>query len=184
MMRLLRHALSLVRPDFQRRYMARSVKLHRSSRIFHGERLTLGRHIYVGPRCMINAEGGMSIGDGTVLAPEVVILSSTHDYRSGERLPFDVYDVHRPVTIGKAVWIGYGAMICPGVTLGDGAVVAMGSVVTGNVGKGEVVGGNPARVIATRETTELASKLAREDYFIKHYWSGRRPRKVLSKSDA
>ena len=183
-MLVLRRLLSLMRPEFQRNYAARSVKIHRSTRVFCHENLMLGRHIYIGPDCMINAEGGVQIGDGTILAPNVVILSSTHDYRTGELLPFDIYDLHRPVTIGKAVWIGYGAMICPGVRLEDGAVVAMGAVVTKDVGKGEVVGGNPARLIASRDTMDLASKLANEAYFIRRYWVGPRPRIVLGKFDA
>ncbi|MEW6037065.1 MAG: hypothetical protein AB1648_02260 [Pseudomonadota bacterium] len=52
-----------------------------SSRVFYGDKLTLGRYVYVGPGCTLS---GIGIGDGTVLAPDVVILSSTHDYRSGE----------------------------------------------------------------------------------------------------
>lgn len=63
--------------------------------------------------------------------------------------------------------------------IGDGAVIAMGSVVTGDVAMGEVVGGNPARKIASRELLDLASKFEKHVYFINRYWSGPQPREIL-----
>lgn len=112
---MLRKILGLVRPEFQQRHKRTRVKILRISRVFCDAKLTLGDRIYVGPNCMIKAEGCISIGDGSILAPEVVILSSTHDYNAGALLPFDVYERHRKVTIGRAVWIGYRALICLGV---------------------------------------------------------------------
>lgn len=152
------------------------VKCASSTRIFHTSNLRLGRFIYIGPNCNINAQGGVSIGDGTILAPEVVILSSSHDYKRGSMLPYDVFDDNRAVEIGKGVWIGYGAMICPGVRIGDGAVVAMGAVVTRDVLLGQVVGGNPAKPISQRDSAKVAQMVMAEDYFHKKNWFGPRPR--------
>lgn len=176
---MLRKLLSKLRGRYRRKFLKRMVKCHRSARLFHLDRLQLGKYIYIGPNCNINAQGGVSIADGAILAPEVVVLSSSHDFRHGSLLPYDVFDREMPVEIGAGVWIGYGAMICPGIKIGDGAVVAMGAVVTNDVASGEVVGGNPARVIAKRSNNEEVQKLvAKAAYFHSQYWSGPRPRKV------
>ena len=156
--------------------MLRFVKCDCSARLIHPDRLTLGRYIYIGPNCVINAQGDVSLGDGTILGPEVVILSSSHDYKQGSLLPYDVYDSQRPVEIGRGVWLGYRAMVCPGVRIGDGAVVGMGAVVTRDVASGEVVGGNPAKVLSRRDCDAIASMVGAEDYFHKKHWSGTRPR--------
>jgi len=178
----LRNILDRIRPRFRRDYLSAHVKCDRSARVFHPNRLCLGSYIYIGPHCSINAQGGIRIGDGTILAPEVVILSSSHDYREGELLPFDIYDVHRPVEIGSGAWIGYRAMICPGVRIGDGAVVAMGAVVTTDVAAGHVVGGNPARTLSERDPEVIAERVAAKAFFHKKYWSGPRPRERSPRS--
>ena len=116
------------------------------------------------------------MGAGSILAPEVVILSSTHDYKLGDLMPYDVYDQHRPITIGAGVWIGYRAMICPGVSIGDGAIVAMGAVVAHSVAPGQVVGGNPAKVITKREGESYQELIARGKFFHFKHWSGKRIR--------
>ncbi len=175
-MGLFRYINDVFRPVLQRRYLKQYVKCHRSARLFHTDRLELGRFVYIGPNSMINAQGGVKIGAGSILSPEVVVLSSSHDFRRGDLLPYDVFDVHRPVSIGAGVWIGYRAMICPGVTIGDGAVVGMGSVVANDIPAGEVVGGNPARPLSKRDIAEIRDRVTEDAFFHKRYWSGPRPR--------
>ena len=163
-------------PEFRKSYLKKSVKIHRTAQVVSVKSFDVGEYAYIGPNCFINAEGGVKLGSGSILAPEVVILSSTHDYKSGDLIPYDVYDQHRPVTIGAGVWIGYRAMICPGVTIGDGAVVAMGAVVTHSVAPGQVVGGNPAKVIAERENEKYQELISQKQFFHCKYWSGERIR--------
>ncbi len=167
----------VLRTTYQRSYLSKDVKLHSSARIFHPNLATIGKYVYIGPDCKLNAEGGLQLGEGTILGPEVVILTSSHDFRSGDLLPYDVFDVHRPVTIGAGVWIGYRAMISPGVTIGDGAVVAMGAVVVRDVEAGAVVGGNPAKKISVRDQSAVAKMVKKGSFFHREYWSGGRPRK-------
>lgn len=134
---------------------------------FH-RKINIGKYTRIGRQCHLDGEGGITIGDGTILAPRVVILTSSHRYKDATTLPYGIDDDHAPVVIGRGCWIGWGAMIRPGITIGDGAVVAMGAVVAKDVQAGEVVGGNPAQVIATRAATErIAQMVAAEQYFLK-----------------
>ena len=98
----------------------------------------------------------------------MVILTSSHKYRDASSLPYGIEDEKAPVIIGKGCWIGWGAMIKPGVTIGDGAIIAMGSVVVNDVNKGEIAGGNPAKVINKRpDAQNIEQMIAEEKYFLK-----------------
>src|SRR6185503_14008475 len=121
------------RRDIRRVQTSGPVQISEAARFTFPEKIRLGRYTYVGKNCYLNGQGGITIGDGTVLGPNVVILSSTHRYQQTNYLPYDQYDEFRPVTIGRGVWLGWGCMIVPGVTVGDGAIVAMGAVVTRDV---------------------------------------------------
>lgn len=126
--------------------------------------ISLSDYVRIGPQCVLNGEGGLEIGTGTILAPRVVILTSTHQYAQENMLPYQKGSEYRPVKIGRGVWIGWGALIVPGVTINDGAVVAMGAVVTKDVEKGQVVGGNPAKEIG-RRSAELVDRLIGENEY-------------------
>lgn len=169
MLGFLRRLIRTFVPEFRKSFLEKKIMLHRSSQLVYGEKITFGEYIYIGPNCFLNAQGGIRIGTGSILAPEVVILSSSHDYKTGDLLPYDIFDVNREVIIGSGVWIGYRAMICPGVVIGDGAVVAMGAVVTRNVEVGAIVGGNPAQVISQRRN-DLNSMIEKDRFFIKQYF--------------
>lgn len=178
MRRWIQDLKSIIRPDYVTLPISKTLKIHRSARIYHQSRIKLGDYIYIGPNCILNAEGGITLGDGTIFSSEVVILSSTHDYNDGEQLPFDIFDNHRPISIGRGVWLGYRSMVCPGVTVGDGAVIGMGAVVTRDVQPGIVVGGNPAVKIGARDEVKLCHLLSKDAFFLKEYNHQRRPRVV------
>ncbi|MDX2464374.1 MAG: acyltransferase [Porticoccus sp.] len=177
-MRFLKYLRKIFFGRYRRDMLKEKIKCNHSATFRCEQRLILGEYIYIGPNCDINAVGGVSIGSGTILGPHVVILSSVHDYNIDCTLPYDKTDFIRPVTIGCGVWIGYGAKICPGISIEDGAVIAMGSVVTKNIGKGEVVGGNPAKLLKHRKMTELEINQLVKDkkFFHKKYWQDCRPR--------
>ena len=90
------------------------------------------------------------IGDNCMLAPGVHIYTATHPLDPVDRNSGQEYG--KPVTIGHNVWLGGRAVINPGVTIGDNAVVASGAVVVKNVPANAVVGGNPARIIKMLES--------------------------------
>lgn len=106
---------------------------------FH--RVKIGRNVVVMPGCLMMSAGGITIEDGAMIAANVQLISNNHD----------LYERHvitcKPIRIGRNAWIGAGATILPGVTIGDNAVVGAASVVTRNVDADTIVAGNPARVI-------------------------------------
>lgn len=123
--------------------------------------ISLGDYVRIGPQCILHGEGELRVGEGTILGPRVIILTSTHQYQQENYLPYHAVNDYRPVKIGRGVWIGWGALLVPGISIDDGAVVASGAVVTKDVEKGQVVGGNPAKEI-NRRPTELVDRLVSE----------------------
>ena len=130
--------------------------------VFSPFNIQYGTHVRFGNFCFVNFEatfldsGLITFGDQVAVGPNVQFITDTHPVRPEDRfqppaegspLPFTVVNMAPAVNIGNLVWIGAGAIILPGVTIGDGAMVAAGSVVTKDVPARMVVAGNPARVI-------------------------------------
>lgn len=107
-----------------------------------GEKLRLGSRVSINAFVHIWAQGGLVIGDDTLIASHAAITTLTHD-KSAARFRDTL--VMKPVVIGANVWIGTHAVIMPGVTIGDGAIVGAGAVVTRDVAPGTTVTGIPAR---------------------------------------
>ena len=130
-----------------------------------GREIYVDDAVYIGPFCRFYGRGGIWVGEGTMIGPEITVLSMMPSYEDPASLPFDAGFRPMPVRIGKGVWIGYGATLCPGITVGDGAVIGMGAVVTEDVPSGAVVGGNPARILRMRDPERLRSLLRDEKFF-------------------
>lgn len=107
--------------------------------------LAMGTDTAVGPGVSFYNLGGVTIGDRVVISQNAYLCGGTHDYTRGN-YPL----VRKPVVIEDDVWIGAAAFICPGVRIGQGAVVGACAVVTRDVAPWTVVGGNPARFIRER----------------------------------
>lgn len=123
--------------------------------ISHPDFLDMGEYVYIGSGAKINSRGGVSIGVGTIIASRLTIHTVNHNYKNRQLLPFDDKSYLCRVDIGEYVWIGDNVMICPGVKIGDGSIVAMGSVVTKDVAKCSIVGGNPAKLIRQLDIEEF-----------------------------
>ena len=119
-------------------------------RLDHKENIKFAGNIYVGSNCQFFGDGGIEIGQNTIFGRECLILTSNHNYK-GNELPYDNVALYSKVEIGKYCWFGLRCIILPGVKIGDGAVVAAGSVVTKSVPRGAIVGGNPAKIIGYRD---------------------------------
>jgi acetyltransferase-like isoleucine patch superfamily enzyme len=117
----------------------------------NGITLTIGSGSYVGRFVHVNAALSVVIEDQVLIADRVHISDHQHAHADISRaiLAQGVTDP-QPVRIGKGSWLGVGAVIMPGVTVGRGAIVAANAVVTRDVGEFEIVGGVPATVIGTR----------------------------------
>ncbi len=115
-----------------------------------------GRHLVVGddvdfaPGVVVTTGGGVQIGDRVLIGYRAQILSTNHVIPPLPGKVFSSGHAGRPVKIGSDVWVGANCILLPGVTVGAGAVIAAGSVVTKDVAPNAIVAGNPARVIRTR----------------------------------
>ena len=99
--------------------------------------------------CTILDTSPVHIGEGVLIAPGVCISCAGHGIHPDDR---SIYNVSKPVYIGKNVWIGANAVILPGVHIGDGSIIGAGSVVTKDIPQNVIAAGNPCRVV--REITE------------------------------
>lgn len=116
--------------------------------------IVLGHRVQFGRGCMIHCD--ISIGNSVLLAPRVAFIGR-HDHRidlAGSPIWDSPRGESRGVVVEDDVWIGYGAIVLSGVTIGRGAVVAAGAVVARDVPPYRIVAGVPARVIASRFTSE------------------------------
>jgi acetyltransferase-like isoleucine patch superfamily enzyme len=124
-----------------------------TSRVLPGRGIHLGRNVWksfaLSGGCYIQGGNGVHIGDDTVFAPGVKIVSANHDPAAGMS-----WAASPPVKIGCRCWIGANAVILPGVEIGDDSIVAAGAVVTSSFPSGSIVGGVPARLI--RSNNDLA----------------------------
>lgn len=109
----------------------------------YGYNIRLGRNVFLNFNCIILDVCEVEIGDLTQIGPGVQILTADHPRDPDERARG--LEFGKPVRIGRNVWIGGGAILLPGVTIGDDAVIGAGSVVTRDVPAGATVMGNPAR---------------------------------------
>jgi acetyltransferase-like isoleucine patch superfamily enzyme len=137
------------------------LELGRWSWVGHGTKLrahegviSIGAKTVMGQECTISCFQHVSIGRECVIADRVMLIDFDHGMVEVER-PIRLQGIYkRDVRVGNNVWIGYGACILRGVTVGDNAVIGTNAVVTRDVPDNAVVGGVPARVIRMRETPQ------------------------------
>lgn len=146
-------------------------QIHHSVQFVSLEHVRIGRFVFLGPKSFLDCSGGVDIGDGTIVSSEVVILSTSHNWRSSESIPYGGSFKDKEVVLGKGVWLGYRSMILPGVRLGDGAIVSAGSVVRGCVPKHAIVAGNPATVVGFRNVLEGDKLIESECYYMKRKYA-------------
>ncbi|MDY2736945.1 sugar O-acetyltransferase [Intestinibacter sp.] len=108
-----------------------------------GKNITVGKNVFINSGCKFQDQGGITIGDGSLIGHNVVLATLNHDLNPEKRS-----NMHpAPIIIGENVWIGSNSTILPGVTIGDGVIIAAGAVVTKDVPANVIVGGVPAKII-------------------------------------
>lgn len=137
----------LAHPLVPMQLRTRAFGVHPTARIYPGTRVS-GKGLSMGPRSFVNAgcflegAGRLHLGADVHLGPGVQVLTSTHELGPSARRAGDFYNV--ATTIEDGCWIGAGALVLPGVTIGTGCVVAAGSVVTGDCEPNGLYAGMPA----------------------------------------
>lgn len=120
--------------------VGRKVKLSAQLRL--GDRSSIGDYSHL--------QGEVIIGDDVMMAPNCALIADNHQHSDVTRPMNTQGTVSKRIVIGNDVWLGYGVIILPGVTVGDGAICAAGAVVTKDVEPYSIVGGNPAKLIKKR----------------------------------
>ncbi|GMA46522.1 DapH/DapD/GlmU-related protein [Tetragenococcus muriaticus] len=112
-----------------------------------GKNIRIGKDAVINSGCRFQDQGGITIGDQSLIGHNVVLATINHDYDPDNRGILHL----APVVLKEKTWIGSNVTILPGVTVGENSVVAAGSVVTKDVAPNTIVGGNPAKLISHLE---------------------------------
>lgn len=120
-----------------------SVTVFTPFQINYGKHTKIGKNVFINFDCVFLDLGGITIEDNVLIAPKVSLLSEGHPIEPENRHAL----IPKPIYIKKNVWIGAGAIILQGVTIGENSVVAAGSVVSKDVPDNTIVGGIPAKII-------------------------------------
>lgn len=123
----------------------RGLHVNQPLRVDYGCNIILGDNVFINFNLTVLDEALVTIGNNVFIGPNVSIYTACHPLDPDERR--DGREWAEPVTIGNDVWIGGGATILPGVTIGDAAVIAAAAVVTRDVAPRTLVAGNPARAL-------------------------------------
>lgn len=134
--------------------------LHTGARFYNPANIVIGNDTIIGEQTVLDGRDKLLIGDHVDIATGVMIYNAQHDITSA-----DFHATQAPVTIGDYVFIGPRAILLPGVTIGKGAVIAAGAVVTKDVAAYEIVGGVPAKIIGERKNKDPHYRLGRAAWF-------------------
>ena len=134
--------------------------------LYHPSNITLGSDVYLGKNFFLQGAGRISIGSYTHISRNVVVHTSNHNY-NGDLLPYDKKQMLSPISIGNYVWIGMNVLILPGVKIGDGAIIGMGTVVTKDVPENAIVTGDGYILRGTRDK-KVVDLLLNENRFLRN----------------
>ena len=134
--------------------------IHTGAQFFAPGKIKIGHDTIIGKNSFLDGRGQLTIGNHVDIASDVLIYTNQHNINS-----VDFGNQYGPVTIKDYVFIGPRAIILPGSTIGRGAVVAAGAVVTKDIPDQEIWGGVPAQKISVRKVSKLSYKLGRPVLF-------------------
>lgn len=129
--------------------MNKNVKFYTGFSVRNPKKLVIEEGVSIGPKVLLDARCGLTIRKNAVIAYDAIIWTLNHDYND-----INFCGKGAPVEIGAYAWVCSRAIILPGVTIGEGAIVASGAIVTKDVEPWTIVAGIPAKVKAHRECKE------------------------------
>lgn len=112
----------------------------------------------------VHGPGSVTIGDNFHCGKNCLILTANHNFK-GSKIPYDETEIVRDTVIGDNVWLGLDVLVLPGVTIGEGAIVQAGSVVTADVPPLAIVGGHPARQFGQRDAVHYEKHKSLGNFF-------------------
>ena len=119
-----------------------------------GRKVSIGKGTIINYGCLLYTTGGLIIGEHVSISAGAWLVTGSHDTNDPQFAAF-----FKPIVIGNYVWIGMRATVLAGVTIGDGAVIMAGAMVTHDVPPYAIVGGVPAKVIKQRDAQEFSYPL-------------------------
>ncbi len=130
-------------------------------KVNHPCNISFARNVHLGTNVNFNGmtiygRGGVTIGDNFHSGAGCKIITANHNYE-GDAIPYDHTVILGPVSVGDNVWFGDDVLVMPGITIEEGAIIAAGAVVTKDVERCAIVGGNPAKLIKYRDTEHYDS---------------------------
>lgn len=134
--------------------------IYTGAQFFAPNKIKIGQDTIIGKNCFLDGRGGLTIGNHVDIASDVLIYTNQHNVNSA-----DFGNQYGPITIDDYVFIGPRAIILPGVTIGRGAVIAAGAIVTKDVPSKQIWAGVPAKKIGLRKVKKLNYKLGRPVLF-------------------
>lgn len=163
----------------QKRFL-KNTRVSSNTTILHAQNLDINDNCWIGHHCLIDASGGLTIGEGVQISSLNAILThSSHisirllgNNFLGKELNERLGYISSPVIIGNYTFIGSGAIILPGTIIGTGCIIGAGSIVKGEIPDYSIVVGNPAKIIGTIDKFDspyLQIKDIDNTYFDKHY---------------
>lgn len=135
------------------------------------EHIFVGSYCSIGPGCNMNANenGRIIIKDGTIIAPNVTMMTRTHNFKINlTKIPYDELYLTGNIEISEGVWIGQNAIILPGVRIGKGAVIGAGGCISKSVPDYAICVGNPAQIVGYRDKEKFDELLATQQFTNKH----------------
>ena len=137
------------------RFLGEGAVIHKTVSFIAPQRVVIGKCAYIASGCCISALGGFHLGNYSGLGAGTKVLTTEHQHCGAECIPFGKMRFIKPVYIEDYVWVGANVNILPGVRIGEGAIIGLGSVVRRDVPAMAVVMGNPAQVVGYRNKDEF-----------------------------
>jgi acetyltransferase-like isoleucine patch superfamily enzyme len=144
-----------LREIYKNSNISKSSKIAKAFKGTNLKNIIIEDYVYIGPNAFFSSFDKIIIKRGTIIGPNVIIHTANHNYADNiKSIPYDRKLIKKSVIIEENNWIGDRVIILPGVRIGEGCIIAAGSVVTKSFQSFSIIGGNPAKLIRQRQNIE------------------------------